>query len=144
VNRGRPTVVSTWIARLFAEVAAEGGLSEQRLQAVDQNLTTLVVSLGGAERIKKTPIPFAYAHHIKLSLALFVYSAPFVMGEALGWGTPIAAAVIAYALFGIDEIGVEIEDPFGYDPNDLPLEAIGETLRRDVEAVLGVGSRDGR
>jgi putative membrane protein len=35
-------------------------------------------------------------------------------------------------MFGIDEIGVEIEDPFGYDPNDLPLDAIGETIAVDV------------
>jgi ion channel-forming bestrophin family protein len=34
--------------------------------------------------------------------------------------------VVAYAMFGIDEIGVEIEDPFGYDPNDLPLDAVGQ------------------
>lgn len=44
-----------------------------------------------------------------------------------------AASVFALALFGVDEIGVEIEDPFGDDPNDLPLDAIG----RGIEAAVG-------
>jgi putative membrane protein len=38
-------------------------------------------------------------------------------------------------MFGIEEIGVEIEDPFGIDANDLPLKTICagiETALRDV------------
>ena len=30
-------------------------------------------------------------------------------------------AFFIYALVGIEEIGLEIEDPFGDDPNDLPI-----------------------
>ena len=41
-------------------------------------------------------------------------------------------------MFGIEEIGVQIEDPFGYDPNDLPLDRIGQTIERDVAEALGV------
>lgn len=39
-------------------------------------------------------------------------------------------------MFGIDEIGVEIEDPFGYDPNDLPLDAIGARIDEDTALIL--------
>jgi len=35
-------------------------------------------------------------------------------------------------LLGIEEAGVEIEDPFGTDENDLPLNAICETIRKNV------------
>ena len=35
-------------------------------------------------------------------------------------------------MFGIEEIGVEIENPFGDDDNDLPLEQICETIGRNV------------
>ena len=52
--------------------------------------------------------------------------------------------MVAFGLFGIDEIGVEIEDPFGYDPNDLPLDEIGERLARDVGDVLGAPPASGR
>jgi putative membrane protein len=58
------------------------------------------------------------------------------MVDAMGWLTPIAAACLAFALFGVDEIGVEIEDPFGYDPNDLPLEAILRTIAADTREIV--------
>ena len=121
--------------RLRAEADA-GRLSEQRLQLMDANLTSFNDSLGGAERILKTPIPFAYAQHIKIFVVLFCFSAPFVMADVMGWATPAAVAFLALALFGIDEIGVEIEDPFGDDPNDLPLDAIGEGIEKAVAEIV--------
>ena len=83
-----------------------------------------------------TPIPFAYAHHIKAFLALFVFSAPFALADTMGVMTPVAAFFIAYGMFGIEEIGVEIEDPFGYDPNDLPLDRIGATITGDTKMLV--------
>ena len=59
--------------------------------------------------------------------------------------TPIAASAVAYALFGIEEIGVEIEDPFGYDPNDLPLDDMGKALAANTEQMLAaprLGARE--
>lgn len=40
------------------------------------------------------------------------------------------------ALLGIEEAGVEIEDPFGHDANDLPLNSICDVIHRDVRALL--------
>ena len=115
---------------------AAGRLSEQRLQACDANLTSLVDSLGGCERIARTPIPFAYAQHIKSFVLLFCFTAPFAMVDTMRWLTPAVSGLLAFALFGIDEIGVEIEDPFGYDDNDLPVEDIGKTIERDTAEIL--------
>ncbi|HEY5920092.1 MAG TPA: bestrophin family ion channel [Kofleriaceae bacterium] len=132
----RAPVVTRWISdRLRAEATA-GRLSDQRLQMLDANLTSLNDSLGGAERILRTPIPFAYAQHIKIFVVLFCFSAPFAMAESMGWATPPAVAFLALALFGIDEIGVEIEDPFGDDPNDLPLDAIGTGIEKAVAELV--------
>jgi putative membrane protein len=58
------------------------------------------------------------------------------MVQTMGWYTPLAAAVLAFGLFGIEEIGVEIEDPFGHDPNDLPLDAMNERVVIDTKAML--------
>ncbi len=104
---------------------------------MDANLTTMIGGLGGCERIRRTPVPFAYAQHIKVFVVLFCYTVPFALVEALGIYTPIAAAVLSFALFGIDEIGVEIEDPFGTDPNDLPMERIGDTIEASCRELLG-------
>ncbi len=131
----RPTLASVWLTRVLARSARDGRLSPEKLHFMDANVTQLVDIWGGAERILKTPIPFAYAQHIKSFLMLFCFTAPFAMVEQMRWYTPIAAAVLAFGMFGIDEIGVEIEDPFGYDPNDLPLDAIGQRLTEDTKTM---------
>ena len=38
---------------------------------------------------------------------------------------------------GLDEIGDDLEDPFGYDDNDLPCSALLRGLEREVLAALG-------
>src|SRR5581483_1116645 len=138
----RPAVAFSWISARLASCARAGRISQQVLCAMDANLTAFSDNWGGAERIMKTPIPFAYANHIKIFLILFTASAPFAIVDSMRWATPVAAALLAFALFGIDEIAVEIEEPFGSDANDLPLDAVGETIARDV-ADIGAASGGG-
>ena len=124
-----------FVARLFTawltERSAAGELHELRLHRVDANISRMIDLWGGAERIGNTPLPFAYAHHIKVFLAMFCFTVPFALDEA-AWFTIIGSTIVGFALFGIEEIGVEIEDPFGYDPNDLPLGDVGAKIETDV------------
>ena len=135
----RPSLSVVWLTGVLARCQREGRISPERLHLMDVNVTQLVDVWGGTERILKTPIPFAYAQHIKAFLTLFCFTAPFAMVEQMLWFTPVAAAVLAFGMFGIEEIGVEIEDPFGYDPNDLPLDAIGKRVAEDTALMVEVG-----
>jgi putative membrane protein len=134
--RSRCSVVTCWLGTRLVDVHRQGRLGAEPLRAMDGNLGTMIAVLGGCERIRRTPVPFAYAQHIKVFLALFCYTVPFAMVETLMGYTPAAAAILAFALFGIDEIGVEIEDPFGDDPNDLPMDRIGQAIEVSVGEVL--------
>lgn len=53
--------------------------------------------------------------------------------ESLGWWTGLVVGLVSFTLFGIEAIGLEIENPFGYDPNDLPLDAICNTMKRNID-----------
>ena len=57
----------------------EAHVTELRLNRMDQTLSEMNEALAGCERIRFTPVPFAYAQHIKVFLALFCYTAPFAM-----------------------------------------------------------------
>jgi ion channel-forming bestrophin family protein len=136
-----PTVVVYWLTHTIEVSRRVGRLTEDKLKLMDNNVSLLIDSWGGAERILRTPIPFAYAQHIRVFVALFCFTAPFALVDAMQWVTPIAAAILAFGMFGIDAIGVEIEDPFGDDPNDLPLESIGARLAEDTRVLLLQRSR---
>ncbi len=135
--QGAPLRVVGWLGERFTAEANAGILPEVRLQTLEQTLSNLVDVWSGCERILRTPVPFAYAHHIKSFLTIFCFTAPFTMIGSMGWYAPAAAAVVAFGLYGIDEIGVEIEEPFGRDANDLPLDAIVQTIDLNVRESLG-------
>ena len=82
----------------------------------------LVDDLGGCERINSTPLPFAYTVHLRRLLILYCFTLPFALVDTFGWLAVLDTLGVAYTFFGIEEIGVEIENPFGLDLNDLALE----------------------
>lgn len=120
------------------EARDKGLVSDFVMVSLDQNVQQLVDYLGGCERIRKTPMPFAYAVHLRRALVLYCFTLPFAMVETFGWTTVVDVLVLAYTFFGIEEIGVEIEGPFGHDDNDLPLEDICETIHKNLYAIAGI------
>ena len=130
--------VAANITRCLREARDRGLISDIILASLDQNIQQLVDYIGGCERIRKTPMPFAYAVHLRRALVLYCFTLPFAMVETFGWTTVVDVLVLAYTFFGIVEIGVEIEGPFGDDDNDLPLEDICETIHKNLYALAGI------
>ena len=119
--------------------ARRNGLISDILHAMlDNNVHLLVGYLGGCERIRKTPLPFAYVVHLRRAMFLYCLTLPFAIVEGFGWAAIAAVLMVTYALFGIEEIGVEIEGPFGDDANDLPMQEICETIHSNVHALAGI------
>jgi putative membrane protein len=131
-----PSAVALRIRRLLASAQADGQLNYNLTVSIDNNVQLLIDYIGGCERILKTPLPFAYVVHLRRALIIYCLTIPFALVETFGWFTCIVTLLVGYILFGIEEIGVEIEDPFGDDANDLPLEQICENIERNVLATL--------
>jgi putative membrane protein len=75
--------------------------------------------LTGFERILRTPIPLAYSVHLHHSIWLYLLALPYQLVKENGWWTVAIVVLSSFALLGILGIGWEIENPFGYDDNDL-------------------------
>jgi ion channel-forming bestrophin family protein len=133
-----PLEIAFWIEDYLQEQYGSDRNTEQRLNIHQltsmQNLLNLMVdSLGGCERILKTPIPLAYAIHLKQLLLIYCLTLPFQFVNQLQWWTAAVVILVSFTLFGIEAIGIEIENPFGKDENDLPLDTICETMKRNVD-----------
>lgn len=127
-----PTAVAGQISDTLAIHRPPGTFGERAVIAVDGLVRSLVDHIGECERIQNTPLPFAYVVHLRRALTLYLTTLPFALVDSFGWLTVPYTLLIAYILMGIDEIGVEIESPFGTDHNDLPLESICATVERDL------------
>ncbi len=133
-----PLQIATEMTAILKEGQRRGTLSDIILVSLDQNIQQLVDYLGACERILKTPLPFAYVIHLRRALVLYCFSLPFALVDTFGWGTIFDTLVVAYIFFGIEEIGVEIERPFGCDYNDLPLEEICQSIRDNLFALVNL------
>lgn len=131
-----PLEVAFWIGDYLQNQYRQQAIDSYQLTAIQNLLNLLVDCLGACERILKTPMPLAYSIHLKQLLLLYCLSLPFQMVGNLGWWTGLVVALISFTLFGIEEIGIEIENPFGRDPNDLPLDAICDTMLRNINDLV--------
>jgi len=111
----------------------DGTIDGNRFGTISSSLNALVDILGNLERISNTPIPFAYNVHLKQAVTIYVWFLPFTMVATLGWLVIPVVMTIAFILFGVETIGAEIENPFGYDKNDLPLDEYCKDLESEVK-----------
>lgn len=139
--RHRPFAVARAMTAIVAQERDSGGLVDLWAIELDRRIGTLVDLVGGCERIHSTPLPYAYVVHLRRALIAYCGTAPFAMVESLGGWTILATFLISYIFFGIEEIGVETEDPFDDDANSLPLERFCANLDENLNEIQGSGSR---
>ena len=113
-------------------------ISESQHINVNQYLTSLMDVCGICERIKSTPIPFSYNLFIKLFILLYVAVLPFTVVEVYGYLTIPAVMLTSYILVGLESIGEEIEEPFGLERNDLPLNQLAQLIRVNAHDILQI------
>lgn len=89
----------------------------------------------GLERISNTPIPIAYSIAIAQVTWVYVLLLPLQLWHFLGWLTIPGTLFAAYIVLSFERIGREIEDPFGLDVNDLPLDQYCRELSADFDVL---------
>ncbi|MTJ51552.1 hypothetical protein FJR38_02050 [Anabaena sp. UHCC 0253] len=128
-----PLEVAFWISDYLEQQYNRNCINSYQLASLQSLLNLLVDNLGACERILKTPMPLAYAIHLKQLLLLYCFLLPFQIVQSLGWWTGFISALVSFTLLGIEAIGLEIENPFGYDENDLPLDAICTNIKLNID-----------
>ncbi len=126
------------LSRRISDLAARQALDPIMAGVAERQLATLVDCLGGCERISRTPTPLAYVLLMQRSAALYLGSLPMGLLGRLDWLTPVVTMAVAYLVLMIETVGNELDDPFGNDPSDIPLDRICATIAFDL---LGEGKQ---
>lgn len=135
--RNRPAALMMALGADLAQCRRAGQLDSQRAVHIDATLSALTAAAASCERIKNTPLPFSYSLLLHRTAYLYCFLLPFGVVDTLGLVTPLVVAIVAYTFFGLDALGDEIEEPFGSQANDLPLDAICRGIEIDVRQALG-------
>ncbi|KAJ3825988.1 Bestrophin, RFP-TM, chloride channel-domain-containing protein [Lentinula raphanica] len=104
------------------------------LGSIIGTIASFEATLAALEQILTTPLPFVYSVHIKHTVWIYLFFLPFQLVAEFKWHTIPGVALAAFIYLGFLAAGEEIEQPFGYDENDLDLDMFcSEIIQVDIE-----------
>lgn len=136
-----PLEILAYLGGLTDEFVGNGQLAISMHQTLAyNNIAALNDVLTGTDRVLNTPLPIAYAIAIQQITWVYVLVLPFQL-LTLEYITIPATVVAAYIILGILFIGREIENPFGHDVNDLPLEGFCAQVAAEMDMIASKRKR---
>ncbi|MFT3987528.1 bestrophin family protein [Aestuariivirga sp.] len=125
------------MSKEVADALQSGKVTAPIAQVMEERIVSLSGVLAGAERIKFTPLPYAYSLLLHRTAYMFCLLLPFGLAETTGLWTPLLSAILAYTFFGLDALGDQLSQPFGTGDNALPLAAITRTIEINLCDMIG-------
>ncbi len=114
----------------------EQKITGEQLYFINNELSSFTDICGACERIKNTPIPYSYSAFIKKFIFIYIMTLPIAYSFSLGYLSVLVVSIVFYVLGSLELIAEEIEDPFGKDSNDLPMERIALNIEKHVAEIL--------
>ncbi|MFY0605562.1 MAG: hypothetical protein JXR10_02535 [Cyclobacteriaceae bacterium] len=135
-SKHRPNMVNRLLYERVMKCKKEGNITAEELFILDKELKGFTDIIGACERIKSTPIPYSYSMFIKKFLFIYAITLPVSFLWDFGYWTVAIVMLAFYFLVSIELISEEIEDPFGKDINDLPLDELSVKIKANVSEIL--------
>lgn len=124
--------IQLMMGKWLAQHRQSGALSDILFHSINNRLNDMSGVLAGCERIANTPVPFAYSLILHRTVYLFCIMLPFALVGDLHYMTPFVSVLISYTFISLDALAEELEEPFGIENNDLPLDAISNAIEIDL------------
>ena len=131
-----PNVISLLLYQKINALYKSSVITGDQLIILDREMKQFSDILGGCERIKNTPIPYSYSMYIKKFIFAYVITLPLGFISEFGYWTIPIVLLVFFILVSVELIAEEIEDPFGGDTNDLPLDELFVKIRGNVKELL--------
>ncbi len=132
----KPNFIAVQLYAQIMKLQKENVIDSTILLMMNEELKSFTDLCGSCERIKNTPIPYSYSLFLKKIIFLYVFTLPlgYVISYSY-WAIPVSILVF-YAFASIELISEEIEDPFGTDANDLPIDDICTTIKVNLKEIF--------
>lgn len=134
-DAGHPSLFAArQMSGFIAQWSANGRIEPMMAVQAQRLVELLVDSLGGCEKIAKTPSPLGHVLLMERFIAVYLATLPFMLVTRIEALAPVATVVIAYPILLLDALGAALDNPFGHDPSHLPLTRICLTIEKDLLA----------
>ena len=114
--------------------ASVGTVDSIYVRELDEQLQRLCFVFGASERVLRTPLPTSFTRHTSRVMAVWDVALPFGMYPLMGpYFTIPVCLMTSFAVLGIEDIGVQLEEPFDVLPlrqySDGIFDSINQTER---------------
>lgn len=138
-NSANAEHVPLYIAdRLFALTHTRTSASEKqaidRLNA-DPHLRALMDICGACERIKSSPIVRTYKDLIWLLCGMYLMGLPWMLVPVIGSLSILVTVMATFFAITLELLAEEVEEPFGYQCTDLPLDELCQKIERSINQI---------
>lgn len=106
-SRLPPQLVLSMLGALISGAA----LRAEDKARMDDGIRGLQASFDCCEKVIRTPLPLSYSRHTSRFLVTWLTFLPFCTWQELGWATIPVTLMMGFFLLGIEEIGVQVEEP---------------------------------
>jgi ion channel-forming bestrophin family protein len=114
----------------------ERELGAIELLFLDQHAASLMNICGACERILKTPLSPSWRRFIRQSITIYLITLPWGLVKDLSWFAVPTVMLVSYFMIGMETTAEDVEQPFGLDADDLPLDDICATIEKSVNQAL--------
>lgn len=132
-------VPSYLITRMYGEFGSwhrDGLIDSGILRVLDVEAREFLEICGGCERIAKTRVVRSYRAFARQCVVLHLLTFPWGIVDHFGWWTIPLSTIAAYFMLGLETVSEHVEQPFGYDTDDLDLDGLCENIRVTVQEVF--------
>ena len=137
-SKHRPMMLASIIARELQVARNNHGLDSFAFLHAQEQIEHLIDAQGACERILKTPMPFVMAVKSRRFILFFLLMLPFALANVSLLLSPLIAGIVSYAIFSLDQIGIELQNPFSEkNLSHLPLDNICETIEKNINEIRG-------
>jgi putative membrane protein len=137
-NKHVPNQVASAIIKEVYLLNKAGQINTEQLVSITAEITSFTDICGACERIKNTPIPYSYSVFIKKFIFTYIVTLPFTWAFELKYFIMPIIGFILFVFASIELIAEEIEDPFGVDANDLPIDNICINIKKHVGEIFAL------
>lgn len=134
--RNLPIYIIVLVTQYFEHAWSHGQLGNSDFTDMSALLSEMIECGSILERIKNTPIPFAYSVHISQTTNLYLLALPFQLIGGLHWWSIAVVLIASFILLGLDAIAADIENPFRFDKNGLHLDRFCTEIKGDVYEII--------
>jgi ion channel-forming bestrophin family protein len=130
-----PSRINSILQDKVNDLYKKGAITKVQFLDLNRNIQKNTEHVSSAETLKGTPPPKTYIMHIRGFIIAYAAMIPFGFIHDLQIWMLMFLVVFFYFYAGLEIISDEVEDPFGFDENDIPVNELTELVEKRLDDI---------